>query len=46
MDENADMPSYVVKVEVRLRGKDFTTEFTVDVNDPPQYKGPERVTVL
>ena len=45
VDEDADMPSYKVVVEVRLRGELFTTEFTVDVNDPPRYVGPERVTV-
>ena len=45
VDENAGEPSYKVVVEVRLRGKVFATEFTVDVNNPPQYEGPRRLTV-
>ena len=45
VDENAGEPPYKVVVEVRLRGKVFTTEFTVDVNDPPRYEGPRSVTV-
>ena len=45
VNEDAALPSYKVVVEVRLRGKVFATEFTVDVNDPPRYVGPERVTV-
>ena len=45
VNKDADRPSYKVVVEVRLRGKVFTTEFTVDVNDPPRYEGPRSVTV-
>ena len=35
--EDAAEPSYDVVVEVSLRGRVFKTEFTVDVNDPPEY---------
>ena len=45
VNKDADRPSYKVVVEVRLRGKVFATEFTVDVNDPPRYEGPRRLTV-
>ena len=45
VDEDAGKSLYVVVVEARLRGKVFATEFTVDVNDPPQYEGPRLVTV-
>ena len=37
--EDAAESSYDVVVEVSLRGRVFKTEFTVDVNDPPEYKG-------
>ena len=43
VDEDAGKPFYDVVVVVRLRGKDFTTEFRVDVNDPPRYDGDRRL---
>ena len=42
--EDAAKPSYDVVVEVSLRGgRDF--KFTVDVNDPPEYEGDDRLMV-
>ena len=44
--EDADREEYTVRVEVRLPGESVvSTEFTVDINEAPQYKGMTELTV-
>ena len=43
---DADQEEYTLRVEVRLPGQRAVgTEFTVDINDAPQYKGETELTV-